>query len=112
MILLFRPVCSYQNVSVERPALVFLLDTSASMSIADDASGQTRFDQARGKLQKWQETLKHDFRLLHVPFAQAAQPLESSEELAALTPTGKATSLAAWRWRPPRNCCRRRKSPR
>ena len=94
VILLFRPVCSYQNVSVERPALVFLLDTSASMSIADDASGQTRFDQARGKLQKWQETLAHDFRLLHVPFAQAAQPLESFEELAALTPTGKATSLA------------------
>ncbi len=94
VMLLFRPVCSYQNVSVERPALVFLLDTSASMSIADDASGQTRFDQARGKLQKWQETLEHDFRLLHVPFAQAAQPLESFEELAALTPTGKATSLA------------------
>ena len=31
---------------------------------------------------------------LHVPFAQVAQPLENFEELAALTPTGKATSLA------------------
>ena len=42
VMLLFRPVLSYQNVSVERPALIFLLDTSASMGIADDASRRRR----------------------------------------------------------------------
>lgn len=38
VILLFRPVLSHQNYFVEKPALIFLLDRSASMSIADDAS--------------------------------------------------------------------------
>ncbi len=47
VMLLFRPVLSYQYVSVGKPALIFLLDTSASMGITDDSSGQTRFDQAR-----------------------------------------------------------------
>ncbi len=56
VMLLFRPVLSYQYVSVGKPALIFLLDTSASMGIADDSSGQTRFDQARGKLVKWCES--------------------------------------------------------
>ena len=49
VLLLFRPVFSYYKDLKERPSLVFLLDSSASMSIADDASGVTRFNQARGK---------------------------------------------------------------
>ena len=34
-LLLFRPVFSYYKETEERPSLAFLLDTSASMSIAD-----------------------------------------------------------------------------
>ncbi len=94
VMLLFRPVLSYQYVSVGKPALIFLLDTSASMGIADDSSGQTRFDQARGKLVKWCEALKGDFRLLPVAFAEQAEPLESPGQLPALKPTGKATSIS------------------
>jgi uncharacterized membrane protein len=93
VLLLFRPVFSYQNELSEKPALIFLLDTSASMSIADDASGVTRFNQARGKLQKWCEKLKDDFRLVPIAFAEQAEALRGPEELPALTPTGKATSL-------------------
>ncbi len=93
VLLLFRPIFSYQNELTEKPALIFLLDTSASMSIADDASGVTRFNQARGKLQKWCEKLKNDFRLLPIAFAEQAEVLRGPEELSALTPTGKATSL-------------------
>ncbi len=93
VLLLFRPVFSYQNELAEKPALIFLLDTSASMSIADDASGVTRFNQARGKLEKWCAKLKDDFRLLPIAFAEQAEVLRGPEELPALKPTGKATSL-------------------
>ena len=93
VMLLFRPVFSYQNELVEKPALIFLLDTSSSMSIADDASGVTRFNQARGKLEKWCAKLKDDFRLLPIAFAEQAEVLRGPEELPALKPTGKATSL-------------------
>ena len=49
VLLLFRPVFSYYKNLKERPSLVFLLDSSASMSIADDASGATRFNRRGGK---------------------------------------------------------------
>lgn len=108
VLLLFRPVLSYQNELTTKPAVIFLLDTSASMSIADDATGVTRFDQARGKLQKWCEKLKDDFRILPIAFADRAGLLAGPENLPALTPTGKATSLlralaAASKQLPPKN---------
>ncbi|MFZ1932907.1 MAG: VWA domain-containing protein [Thermoguttaceae bacterium] len=92
--LLFRPVLSYQDSPAERPALIFLLDTSASMSIADDAAGTPRFNQARDKLSKWCEKLKGDFRLRLIAFAEQADTLEGPHSLAGLTPTGQATSLS------------------
>jgi uncharacterized membrane protein len=94
VLLLFRPVYSYQEQLTEKPAMIFLLDASASMSIADDASGVTRFDQARGKLEKWCEQLKPDFRLRLIAFAEQADPLEGPQDLPALAPTGRATSLS------------------
>ena len=108
VMLLFRPVFSYQNELTEKPAVIFLLDTSSSMSIADDATGVTRFNQARGKLVKWCEKLKDDFRLLPIAFAEQAEVLDGPQELPALAPTGKATSLlralsAASKQLPPRD---------
>jgi uncharacterized membrane protein len=94
VLLLFRPVLSYQSRLSEKPALIFAIDASSSMSIADDASGVTRFNQARGKLEKWCEQLKGDFRLSLIAFAERAAPLRSPADLPALSPDGKATSLA------------------
>lgn len=94
VMLLFRPVLSYQNVFAEKPTLIFLLDTSASMSIADDATGVTRFNRARGKLETWCAKLKDEFRLLPMAFAGRAETLGGPQDLPALTPAGKATSLA------------------
>lgn len=93
VILLFRPVFSYQNELTTKPAVVFLLDTSSSMSITDDATGVTRFNQARGKLEKWCDKLKDDFRVLPIAFSDKPEVLPGPEALAALAPTGKATSL-------------------
>ncbi len=92
--LLFRPVLSYQDSPLERPALIFLLDTSASMSIADDAAGTPRFDQARERLSRWCEKLKGDFRLRLIAFAEQADTLEGPQSLPSLKPTGSATSFS------------------
>ena len=95
VMLLFQPVLSYQSESTERPGMVLLLDTSASMGIADDASGTTRFEQARAKLEKWREKLERDFRLRTIAFSEQAVPLERAEQLSGLTATGNGTSLLA-----------------
>ncbi len=92
--LLFRPVLSYQNTITDRRAVVFLLDVSASMSIADDVSGAARFNLARDKLTEWCGKLKDRFRLRLIAFADHVQPLDGPENLAALKPDGRATSLA------------------
>jgi uncharacterized membrane protein len=93
VLLIFRPIYSYQKELSKRPSLVFLLDRSASMSIADDASGTSRFDQARQQSEKWWAKLKNNFDLNFVAFAEDAQLLKDVKELDALTPDGKATSL-------------------
>ena len=63
VMLIFRPVYSHQKELANKPGLIFLVDRSASMSIADDPSGVTRFNQARGQIEKWREKLGRDFDL-------------------------------------------------
>ncbi|HUT13231.1 MAG TPA: VWA domain-containing protein, partial [Thermoguttaceae bacterium] len=94
VLLLFRPVLSYQKELKERPSLVFLLDTSSSMSISDDATGVTRFNQARSRIEQWWGQLEGDFDLYLIEFSEQAQPLSGLEQLAAAKPDGNATSLS------------------
>lgn len=94
VLLLFRPVFSYHKESQERPALIFLVDTSASMSIADNSGGIKRFDQARTQLEKWWEQLKDDFRLHLIEFSDRPRKLEDISQLATLVPEGKSTSMS------------------
>ena len=63
VLLLFRPVFSYTKALKERPSLVFVVDQSASMSIADDAAGKTRFQQAGEQVAAWWPKLADDFDL-------------------------------------------------
>ncbi len=93
VLLLFRPVMSYQNELIEKPALVVMLDRSASMGITDDSSGVSRFDQARGKLEQWCKKLKNQFRLSLIAFAEQPEVLKGPENLRGLSANGKATSL-------------------
>ena len=87
VLLLFRPVLSYEETTTEKPAIVFLVDTSASMSITDDASGLPRFQLARAKVEQWWDKLKADFRLKVLEFSERAVPLERVEQLATLRRT-------------------------
>ena len=94
VLLLFRPVLTYHKNVQERPALIFLLDTSSSMSISDDATGVTRFDQARRRVETWWEELGDSFDLHLIEFSERARPLEDIGQLTGLTAEGKATSLS------------------
>jgi uncharacterized membrane protein len=94
VMLLFRPVYSYQKELTNRPGLIFLVDRSASMSIADDASGISRFNQARAQFEKWREKLQGDFDLRLIEFAENARTVKDFRELPSLAPDGTSTSLA------------------
>lgn len=94
VLLLFRPVLSYHKDIEKRPALIFLLDSSSSMGISDDATGVTRLNQARGRIETWWEELGNDFDLHLIEFSERARPLRDVEDLSGLTPEGKATSLS------------------
>ncbi|MGA2798693.1 MAG: FixH family protein [Thermoguttaceae bacterium] len=94
VLLIFRPIYSYQKELSKRPALVFLLDRSASMSIADDATGVTRFDQARQQIEKWWAKLKNNFDLHLIAFDETAQLMKDVKDLDSMAADGKATSLS------------------
>jgi uncharacterized membrane protein len=94
VLLLFRPIFSYQKELSRRPSLIFLLDRSASMSIADDATGVTRFNQARLQIEKWRTKLKNIFDLHLIAFAENAQVLKDFEALNGIAPDSEATSLS------------------
>jgi uncharacterized membrane protein len=94
VLLIFRPVYSYQKELSRPPSLVFLLDRSASMGIADDASGMTRFDQARQQVEKWRVKLKDNFDLHYIAFAENAQLIKDVKDLDGIAPDGQATSLS------------------
>lgn len=94
VILLFRPVMSYHKDLEQKPALIFALDRSKSMSIADDPSGANRFAQARDQLLKWWEKLDKDFSLHLIEFSERARAIENIEEVKQMSPDGTATSLS------------------
>lgn len=94
VLLMFQTVCSLTRNIVEKPALVFAVDSSASMSVADDASGATRFEQARHRILDWWPRLRQDFDLSLVEFSDAARPLKNPDELSSLEPHGPATSIS------------------
>ena len=72
VLLLFRPVVHFYREEQQKPTVVFLLDTSASMKIADDVSGIPRFTQARDKILVWADRLKDHFAVQVIPFAERA----------------------------------------
>ena len=94
LLLLFRPVLSYQKELEEKRALILAIDTSSSMSIADSASGVPRLDQARQRVESWWEKLSEEFELHLVVFSDQPTTLKDVGQLAALRADGKATSLA------------------
>ncbi|MHB1556144.1 MAG: glutamine amidotransferase [Isosphaeraceae bacterium] len=93
VLLLFRPVLSLERDVSRRRDLVLLIDNSASMSTADDATGSTRFERARARALDWSARLKRDFAVHLLAFSERATALDQPGALAHLEPTGASTSL-------------------
>ena len=94
VLLLFRPVLSYYKEQSERKAMVFLIDTSSSMSITDDVSGKTRIEQARDQVASWAEQLEEAFALHVIEFSERPRLLPNAKQIPTLTAEGKATSIS------------------
>lgn len=94
LLLLFRPVFSFQRESRERAAMVLLVDRSASMGIADDAAGATRFELALDRLPGWVKKLSTEFETHLLSFSDSATQVASLDELPKLKADGQATSLS------------------
>ncbi len=93
VLLLFRPVLSLERDESRRRELVLLIDSSASMLTADDATGSTRFDRARTRVLDWAGRLKREFAVHVLTFSERAESLDKPVALARLEPTGPSTSL-------------------
>ncbi len=94
VVLLFRPVLGYRKELKEKPAILFAVDVSGSMSIADDAAEVSRLRQTAGQITGWWKQLGDDFDLHLVAFADRAGKLRGVRQLATLTADGQATSLS------------------
>jgi uncharacterized membrane protein len=92
--LLFQPVISFKWGTRERRHIIFLVDSSASMSTVDDSSGINRYDQARARVLDWWGKLSEDFDLDLFEFSDRALKLASPADLSQINPTGQATSLS------------------
>lgn len=91
--LLFKPVLSLERAQSQRRHLVFLMDRSASMRTADDATGRARFDRARALALDWSARLARSFETHWLTFADRAETIEGPGDLGTIEPTGEATSL-------------------
>lgn len=94
VLLLFRPTLNYYKDLEDRRSVVFVVDTSASMSITDDAGGRTRLAQAQEHVGHWWEQLAPSFNLHLIEFSERARHLEDGSRVTTLSPEGKSTSLS------------------
>ncbi len=92
VLLLFRPVVTAERWVTERRTVVFLVDSSSSMSVSDGSSGETRWDQARRHLLRWWGQLDHGFELKLLAFDSRARPVPGPDRLSK-SARGAATSL-------------------
>lgn len=94
LLLLFRPVLSFQRDVIQRRGVVFLIDRSASMSVTDDGAGGSRLENAMDRVAAWWRKLSTSFDPLLIAFADTPEFLEGLDSLATLHADGEATSLS------------------
>ncbi|HEV7298618.1 MAG TPA: glutamine amidotransferase [Tepidisphaeraceae bacterium] len=91
--MLFEPVVRYVSRPAPEKPLIFLIDTSASMSFPDVQNGPTRLQSVwqalRGQLPELREHFVPEFHT----FADTAAALKSPEQLATLPAEGQSTDI-------------------
>lgn len=107
VLLLFRPMLQFTKEQTERKSIVFAVDTSLSMSIADaGAEGEVdpeagfvlslpRIDQVKTKVNNWGERMENDFNLHLVEFSGDLINFEDYRMVRAAKADGKSTSIYA-----------------
>ena len=109
VLVLFRPMLQYTKEQIQRKSVVFVVDTSASMSIEDGAgiaagtenqegggivTKKVRLEQVKEKIAMWSEQLEQDFLLHVVDFSDKATSHQNMNEYIGLKPDGTSTSLS------------------
>ena len=95
LLLLYRPVASYEKTTREREWLAVLVDTSASMSVRDDPHGASRLEQAQQALLTSYEPLAKLGDVQLFQFNTRAWPLKHPTAVGGLKATGIGTDLVA-----------------
>ena len=93
VLLLFRPILNYYRDVEDKKTVVFAIDTSASMSVADTSDGQTRLAQATARTAEWWRRLDGPFHVEAVEFSDRSNQLSDVGQLASLEADGSATAI-------------------
>ena len=100
LLLLYRPVISYERIESKQGQLVVLVDTSASMSVEDNPQRGTRPERMSRLAQAQQALLEHgnglveSFDVRPFRFDAKASLLRQLSAVGTLQPTGTETHLA------------------
>jgi len=93
-LLIFRPVFSFERRLKERPRLLFLIDTSGSMSIRDFSNQADRLSRVTERLGVLAREVGDDFESRYVAFDASPRTLDGPSALRGLESKGKATHIS------------------
>jgi uncharacterized membrane protein len=96
VLLLFRPVLSFERRTTQKPVLLVGIDNSRSMSIADVEHRPNRFQSARNLLLQggvW-DALEDDFEVSVTAVGQQSVRVEGPRQLGDMEPDSEATAFA------------------
>jgi uncharacterized membrane protein len=91
--MLFEPVVRFIMVPRPERPLIFLVDTSGSMSFPDVQNGPTRLQSVWQALRPELDTIKTHFVPSYFTFDSSCRPLKAPEDLARLQADGKSTDV-------------------
>src|SRR5205807_2020370 len=92
--MLFEPVWRYVSQPKPEHPLLFLIDTSGSMSFPDVQNGPTRLQSVWQALRPQVDRVREHFVPAYFTFDSGVRELKSPEQLATLQADGKSTDIA------------------
>jgi uncharacterized membrane protein len=91
--MLFEPVVRFISIPKPERPLLFLIDTSGSMSFPDAQNGPTRLQSVWQALRPQLETIRTHFVPTYFTFDSSTRELKTPEDLARLQADGKSTDI-------------------
>jgi uncharacterized membrane protein len=94
LLALFRPVITFERLSIQKEDLLFLFDHSKSMKIADMPGSPSRLRRVQNNFEIVQQLLKDNFDLSYFGFSSVVTPCEDIDAIKQLKPDGDTTNVA------------------